>query len=89
MKRLDFDKFTSLIRTGNVHRVFLTPYPAIDGGGWFLDVDHTDHGLTRELHTKRAGVRVFRTADAAINALQEADYGGPLAVVLKPEGGKA
>ncbi len=90
MKKLDVDSFAVLNRTGSVHRVFLTPYPAIDGGGWFLDVDHSDHGLTRELHTKRAGLRVFRTTDAAIKCLQqECDYTGPLAVVLKPEGGKA
>ena len=86
MKRLDFDKFTSLIRTGNVHRVFLTPYPAIDGGGWFLDVDHSDNGQTRQLHTKRGGVRVFKSADVAIRALHECSYVGPLAVVMKPEG---
>lgn len=84
MKPLDVDSFAVLTRTGNVHQVFLTPYPAIDGG-WYLDVDHTDHGLTRELHTKRAGLRVFKTSDAAIKALHDCGYAGPVAVVLKPE----
>ena len=91
MKSLDVDSFAVLARTGSVHRVFLTPYPAIDGGGWFLDVDHTDHtdhGLTRELHTKRAGLRVFMTSDAAIKALHECGYTGSVVVVMKPEGGK-
>ena len=82
MKPLDLDSFAVLTRTGSVRRVFLTPFPAIDGGGWFLDVDHIDHGLTREHHTKRAGLRVFKTADAAINALRECSYCGPLAVVM-------
>ena len=86
MKSLDVDSFAVLTRTGSVHRVFLTPYPAIDGGGWFLDVDHSDHGLTRQMHAQRGGVRVFKTADAAIKALHECSYVGPLAVVMKPEG---
>ena len=59
MKSLDVDSFAVLTRTGSVHRVFLTPYPVIDGGGWFLDVDHSDNGQTRQLHTKRGGVRVI------------------------------
>ena len=86
MKSLDVDSFAVLTRTGSVHRVFLTPYPAIDGGGWFLDVDHSDHGQTRQLHTKRGGVRVFKSADVAIRALHECSYVGPVAVVMKPEG---
>ena len=88
MKSLDVDSFAVLARTGSVHRVFMTPYPAIDGGGWFLDVDHTDNGLTRELHTKRAGLRVFATSDAAIKALHECGYTGSVVVVMKPDGGK-
>ena len=89
MKSLDVDSFAVLTRTGSVRRVFLTPYPVIDGGGWFLDVDHSDHGLTRELYTKRAGLRVFKTSDAAIKALHECGYAGSVVVVMKPEqGGK-
>ena len=86
MKSLDVDSFAVLTRTGSVRRVFLTPYPVIDGGGWFLDVDHSDNGQTRQLHTKRGGVRVFKSADVAIRALHECSYVGPLAVVMKPEG---
>ena len=86
MKSLDVDSFAVLTRTGSVRRVFLTPYPVIDGGGWFLDVDHSDHGLTRQMHAQRGGVRMFKTADAAIKALHECSYVGPLAVVMKPEG---
>ena len=89
LKPLTIETLSALVRTGSVHRVFLTPYPAIDGGGWFLDVDHSDHGLTRELHTKRAGLRVFKTSDAAIKALHECGYAGSVVVVMKPEqGGK-
>ena len=85
MKPLTIETFSALVRTGSVHRVFLTPYPAIDGG-WFLDVDHSDNGQTRQLHTKRGGVRVFKSADVAIRALHECSYVGPLVVVMKPEG---
>lgn len=88
MKSLDVDSFAVLARTGSVHRVFLTPYPAIDGGGWFLDVDHADHGLTRELHTKRAELRVFMTSDAAIRTLHECGFVGSVVVVMKPEEAK-
>lgn len=34
----------------------------------------------RHLHTKRGGVRVFKSADVAIRALHECSYVGPLAV---------
>ena len=89
MKNLTLDRFAGLVRTASVHRVFLTPYPAIDGGGWFLDVGHSDHGLTRELHTKRAGLRVFKTSRAAIKALHVCGSAGSVVVVMKPEqGGK-
>lgn len=88
MKDLTMDRFAGLVRTASVYRVFLTPYPAISGGGWFLDVDHSDHGLTRQLHTQRGGVRVFKSADAAIKALHECSYAGSVVVVMKPEGGK-
>ena len=72
MKNLTLDRLAGLVRTASVHRVFLTPYPAIDGGGWFLDVDHSDNGQTRQLHTKRGGVRViyFTTlADGTVSLL--------------------
>lgn len=84
MKPLTTESLSSLVRTGSVHRVFLTPYPDIDGGGWYLDVDHSDHGQTRQLHTKRGDVRIFRTADAAIRVLRECGYGGATVVVMAP-----
>ncbi len=87
MTNMTIDRFAGLVRTASVHRVFLTPYPAIDGGGWFLDVDHGDHGMTREVYTQRGGVRVFKTADAAIKALHECSYAGSVVVVMKPEWG--
>lgn len=86
MKPLDVDSFAGLARTASVHRVFLTPYPAIDGGGWYLDVDHKDHGLTRELHVKRGGVRVFKSADAAIKTVAECGFTGSVVVVMQPGG---
>ena len=82
MKNLDIASITALIRTGNVHRVFITPYPAIDGGGWFLDVDHSDNGLTRQLHTKRDGLRIFKTTDTAIDTLRECGFRGSVVVVM-------
>ena len=64
----------------------VTSEAVLDGGGWFLDIDHSDNGQTRQLHTKRGAVRVFKSADVAIRALHECSYVGPLAVVMKPEG---
>lgn len=85
MKKLTIETLPSLIRTNSVRRATLVPYPAIDGGGWYLEVEHSDHGQTRELHTKRGDVRVFKSSDVAIKSLLDCDYFGPLAVVLKPE----
>jgi hypothetical protein len=85
MKKLTIEALQSLVRTGSVRRVLLMPSPAIAGGGWYLDVDHTDHGQSRELHTKRGELRVFKSADVAIKALLDCEYAGPLNVTLKPE----
>ena len=85
MKSLDVDSLAVLVRTGGVHRVYLTPYPAVDGGGWYLDIDHSDPGLTRQLHTKRGGLRVYKTSDAAIKSLHECGYTGSVVVVMQPE----
>ena len=85
MKNLDVETFAGLVRTASVHKVFLTPYPAIDGGGWYLDCDHKDHGLTRDYRTRRGGIRVFKTADAAITQMKECGYYGPVVVVMKPD----
>lgn len=82
MKMLTIDSFSSLVRTGSVHRVFITPYPSIDGGGWFLDVDHSDNGQSRQLHTKREGLRLFKNSDTAISTLRDCGYVGPVAVVM-------
>lgn len=83
MKNLIVERFAGLVRTASVYRVFMTPYPAVDGGGWILDVDHSDHGLTRQMHAQRGGVRVFKTADAAIKAMHECGYAGSVVVVMK------
>lgn len=85
MKNLDIATITGLIRTGNVHRVFIIPYPVVDGGGWFLDVDHSDNGLTRHLHTKREGLRIFKTSDTAIDTLRECGYLGPVVVRMQEQ----
>ena len=84
MKNLDIDTFAGLARTGLVSKVHMTPYPEITGGGWYLEVDHKDHGLTRDYRTKRGDVRVFKTADAAIVQLKECGYYGPVVVVMAP-----
>jgi hypothetical protein len=86
MRNLTLERLAGLVRTKSVHRVFITPYPAIDGGGWLLDIDHNDHGLTRQMYTQRGWLRVFKSADAAINALRTCGYSGQVVVVVKPEG---
>lgn len=85
MKKLTIETLPSLVRTSSVRRVLLMPSPAITGGGWYLEVEHSDHGQTRELHTKRGDLRVFKSADVAIKALLDCEYTGPLGVTLKPE----
>lgn len=81
MKDLTFERFAGLVRTGSVSRVFMLPYPAIDGGGWYLDVDHKDDELRRQVYTQRGAVRVFKTADAAIDLVRrQAHYTGDLRV---------
>ena len=40
------------------------------------------------MHSQRGGVRVFKTADAAIKAMHECSYAGSVVVVMKPEGGQ-
>lgn len=82
MKHLTIESLSSLVRTGSVHRAFITPYPAIDGGGWFLDFDHSDNGLSRQLHTKRDGLRLFKNSDTAIATLHDCGFTGPVAVVM-------
>lgn len=88
MQNLDVDSFAVLVRTSSVHRVYLTPYPAIDGGGWYLDCDHKDLGMTRDFRTKRGELRIFKLADSAIKVLRDCGYGGHVVVVMAPERGK-
>lgn len=71
-----------LVRTGCVHRVFLVQYPEVDGGGWYIDVDHSDPGQSRQLHTKLGQVRHFKTADAAVRTVQASGYTGQLVLTL-------
>jgi len=85
-QQLTQDRLAGLVRTGSVHRAHLTPYPADDGGGWYLDIDHADGGLSRHLHSQRGGLRVFRTADAAIKALHDCGHTGSVVVVMRPPG---
>jgi len=81
MINLTIERMASLVRTGSIKRAFLMPHPAIDGGGWYIDTDHTDPGMSRQLHTQRGEVRTFKTADAAIAALQKAGFDGDVRVV--------
>lgn len=83
MKRLTIETFAALVRTGSVNRVFLVHYPAIDGGGWCIDIDHNDLEQTRSLNTKRGWLRLFKTADAAMRALKKCGYVGPVNVVTQ------
>lgn len=83
LKDLTLELLRSLVRTGCVHRVFLSPYPEINGGGWYLDVDHSDPGLGRHVATQRGDFRVFKTADAAIRIVRETGFGGSFVVVVK------
>ncbi len=84
MKDLKLDKLAMLARTCAVHRVFITPYPATDGGGWWLDIDHKDPQVGRKLTTQRGGLRVFKSVDQALAILRDCGYLGS-AMVL-PEG---
>ena len=89
MEQLDLDSLAALVRTGSVHRVFIMPYPEIDGGGWYLDIDHKDTGMTRDFRTKRGTLRVFKTLEMVVKQLRECGYGGQTSLVLRPEqGGK-
>lgn len=83
MKDLTIELLASLVRTGCVQRVHLTPYPEINGGGWYLDVDHSDHGLGRHVATQRGEIRVFKTADSAIRVVRDTGFGGAFLVVVK------
>lgn len=85
IKHLKIENLAGLVRTGSVHRIFLMPYTADDGGGWTISVDHNDFGLSRELYSQRGYVRVFRTADAAFRALRECGYTGLVSVVMDNE----
>lgn len=81
-KQLTSENFAALVRTHSVHRVYLMPYTAEDGGGWVLEVDHCDNEQTAKLHTKRGILRVFKTADAAIKAVQEAKFARSVVIVM-------
>ena len=85
MKNLDIENFKALVRTGGVYRVFLMQYPQVDGGGWYLDCDHRDQGLTREFKSKRGELRVFKTSDAAFKLLTECAYFDAISVVLRKD----
>lgn len=85
MKDLSLEALAELVRNGSVFRVFLTRYPDIDGGGWFLDVDHGDLAQTRLLK-RQGGLWVFETAEEAMDALCGCCYSGPLVVVEGPNG---
>lgn len=81
---MTLERFAGLVRTAGVHRVYLTQYPSVDGGGWYLDVDHADNAVSRQLYTQRGSVRVFKSADAALRVLADAGYRGSIHVVLDP-----
>lgn len=83
MQALTINLLASLVRTGSVRHVFLKKYPEIDGGGWYLEFDHSDYHLTRQLYTQRGGVRMFKTAEAAIKTLDASGYIGNLVIVGK------
>ncbi len=85
MKDLKLDKLAMLARTCAVHRVFITPYPATDGGGWWLDIDHKDPKVGRKLMTQRGGLRVFKSVDQALAILRECGYLGSVMVLPESE----
>lgn len=81
MKLLTEQHLSKLVENGSVFRAFLTPYPAIDGGGWFVDFDHTDDSATRHLYTSRCGLRLFDTSDDAIKTLHKCGFGGSVVLL--------
>ena len=57
-------------------------------GGWIVTVDHggSKRGIGREIHAARGGVRIFKSADAALSLLQESGFTGRIECVLpEPE----
>ena len=72
-QNLDFDTFRTLIRAGAVEKVTLL---RLEGGGWFFLVTHKDPGTGADLCAARGGVRVFKTADAALRLLEGTGYDG-------------
>lgn len=82
---LDYDTFKTLIRAGAVEKVTLL---RLEGGGWFFLVTHKDPGTGADLCAARGGVRVFKTADAALRLLEGTGYDGRIECVL-PEPQKA
>lgn len=82
LKPLTIENFASLVRTGSVTRVHMAPC-VLDGvSGWFIEVDHCDKLQSPRLHTKRGSLRVFRTSDAAIRAVQDSGFSRSVVVHL-------
>jgi len=81
MINLTQERMAGLVRTGSIKMAFLMPHPATDGGGWYIDTDHTDPEMSRQLYTQRGDLRIFKTADAAIAALQKSGFDGDVRVV--------
>lgn len=87
MKNLDTEKLKFLAEMGLIYRVFLREYPRIDGGGWFLEIDSKAELKSPVLMTKRGGVKVFKSADSAIDEVRRTGYGGSFHIYfdqLKP-----
>ena len=72
MQNLTIDRFSSLIRTGSAKEVIAQPNPM--SNGWTVNVLHNDHMLSAWIMTARGDVRVFKTADALIKAMQDVGW---------------
>lgn len=81
MEKLTQDSLEKLIRLGVVRRIFATRHLEMVGG-WCVEVEHADHGQTRELYTSRSEVRVFKTLDAAVNCVFLIGWRNPITVNL-------
>jgi hypothetical protein len=79
MQKLTIDMLEILVRLGAVAKVRIMRAGADDG--WVMVVDHKDAACTKEVHTERGDLRVFKRTDTAIRAARGAGWKGDIAVL--------
>lgn len=84
MLPLTADRLKSLLRTGSVRSVQVSP--AVMKDGWMLLVSHSDHSVSGEYCVKSGAPRVFATSDAVLSCLAEVGYRGQVPFMLSTTG---